>query len=358
MLYDLAAYGLTERFAALASAYPSLCVGRILSQEKGSYHVVCAQGESAAAVSGKYRYQAQTVSDYPAVGDFVMLETGQGNGPAVIHALLARRSVFLRRAAGTSGGEQVVAANVDRVFLCMSLNSNFNLRRAERYLSLAWDSGAVLVLLLTKADLCGDVAEKRRAVSAVAPGVDVLAVSCAEQNGYAAVLPYVKAGQTLAFLGSSGVGKSTLINCLLGEERIKTGGLRKDGRGRHTTTHRELILLPQGGLLLDTPGMRELGMWDAAAGVEKAFGDLDTLARSCKFGNCTHSGEPGCAVQAALKSGTLSKERWQSYQKLRAENTYLENSRDFLAAKKTKYKEIAKQSKAIQKSRANDPHRQ
>jgi ribosome biogenesis GTPase len=262
MITDMTLWGLTERFRALAAEFPSLTVGRVLSQEKGIYRVIHAQGEQSASVSGKYRYEARAVSDYPAVGDFVMLNTGDGSGQAVIHALLPRKSIFVRKAAGTSNSEQVVAANVDLVFICMSLNNDFNLRRLERYLSVAWESGAVPVILLTKADLCEDISEKKAAVSDVAVGVDVLVTSSIKNDGYESIQPYLIAGQTIALIGSSGVGKSTLINCLLGEERMKTNGLRNDDKGRHTTTHRELLLLPGGGIMIDTPGMRELGMWD------------------------------------------------------------------------------------------------
>ena len=342
-------WGLTERFRALAAEFPSLTVGRVLSQEKGVYRVIHAQGEQSASVSGKYRYEARAVSDYPAVGDFVMLNAGDGSGQAVIHALLPRKSIFVRKAAGTSNSEQVVAANVDLVFLCMSLNNDFNLRRLERYLSVAWESGAVPVILLTKADLCEDISEKKAAVSDVAVGVDVLVTSSIESDGYESVQPYLVAGQTIALIGSSGVGKSTLINCLLGENRMKTNGLRNDDKGRHTTTHRELLLLPGGGIMIDTPGMRELGMWDAADGLEKTFADIEGLSLSCRFKNCTHQGEPGCAISAALESGELSQERWLSYQKLQTENAYMENSESYLAAKEQKFKDIAIRNKTNRK---------
>jgi ribosome biogenesis GTPase len=279
----MAALGLMERFSALAAEYPTLSVGRVLLQEKGVYRVVYAYGELSATVSGKFRYEAKIASDYPAVGDFVMFDPNENGGQAVIHHVLSRKSIFIRKASGTSNTEQVVAANVDIVFICMSLNNDFNLRRLERYLSIAWDSGATPVIVLTKADLCDDIADKRSAAESVAVGADIIMISSLEEGGYEAILSYIKTGQTIALIGSSGVGKSTLVNCLLGENRLDTNGLRNDDKGRHTTTHRELFLLPQGGMVIDTPGMRELGMWDAAEGLERTFADIEALALSCRY---------------------------------------------------------------------------
>lgn len=232
----------------------------------------------------------------------------------------------------------------------MSLNNDFNLRRLERYISIAWNSGAVPVVVLTKADLCGDLDYKLLEVSSVAAGVDVLVTNTISQNGYEQIYPYLAEGKTIAFIGSSGVGKSTLINCLLGEKYLDTNGLRNDDKGRHTTTHRELILLPSGGMVIDTPGMRELGMWDADAGIDQTFSDIETLAKHCRFRDCTHSGsEPGCAVQDAIERGELSIDRLRSYQKLMNENRYMENSQDYLAEKKQKFKNIAKINKKNRK---------
>lgn len=257
-------------------------------------------------------------SDFPAVGDFVMAG-GIGKGTqAVIHQVLPRKSVFMRKAAGSDRKEQLVATNIDIVFLCMALNQDFNVRRLERYLSIAWDSGAKPVVVLTKSDICEDIEEK---------------------------LPYLSAGTTAAFLGSSGVGKSTLVNRLLGEERLATGDIRNDDKGRHTTTHRELLFLPDGGMVIDTPGMRELGMWDAKSGIDRTFSDIEELALQCRFRDCTHTVESGCAVQKALKNGTLSKERMQSYQKLKTENDYMEHAKSYLEVKEKKFKEIAKYNK-------------
>ena len=229
----------------------------------------------------------------------------------------------------------------------MSLDNDFNLRRLERYLSVAWDSGAVPVIVLTKADLCTDLEQKQAEVSSI--GVDVLVTTSSEKDGYSQILPYIADGKTVAFIGSSGVGKSTLINCLLGEQRLDTNGLRNDDKGRHTTTHRELILLPNGGMVIDTPGMRELGMWDSKSGIDHTFGEIEALASKCKFKDCCHHNEPGCAIRQALEDSTLSEERWLSYQKLKTENEYVMDSQSYLAGKEKRFKEIAKFNKSNRK---------
>lgn len=202
------------------------------------------------------------------------------------------------------------------------------------------------MVVLTKADLCPDPDEYVRAVESVAFGTDIVTVSSVEEGGYLKLLPYIKADKTVALIGSSGVGKSTLINRLLDEERLDTNGLRNDDKGRHTTTRRELVLLENGGMVIDTPGMRELGLWDAEAGLEKTFADIEELAAGCRFADCSHTSEPGCAVKAAIERGELSEERWLSYEKLRAENRYAENTDDYLAEKKRKFREISKINKA------------
>lgn len=333
-----------DRWAALAAQYPERTVGRITLQEKGFYRIRTSMGEQNALVSGKFQFDAQSPSDYPAVGDYVMASCADPD-TAIIHQLLPRRSLFVRKAAGTSKTEQVVAANIDTMFLCMSLNNDFNLRRLERYLAVAWASGADPVVVLTKADLCADLPQKQREVEAIAMGVTILTTSAMELEGYRQIMPYITEGRTVAFVGSSGVGKSTLINRLLGEERLATDGLRNDDKGHHTTTHRELLFLPGGAMVIDTPGMRELGMWDAASGVEQTFGDIEELAARCRFRNCSHTSEPGCAVRAALESGDLDGGRWLSYQKLKNENSYAADSESYLAAKEKKFKEISKINK-------------
>ena len=336
-----------SRYEAYCKDFPGLALFRVVLQEKGLYQIAGTVGTLQAQVSGRFQYDAKTASDFPVVGDYVMAELF--GDTAVIHALLPRKSIFLRKAAGSVKTEQVVAANVDIVFLCMALNNDFNLRRLERYLTVAWDSGAAPVVLLTKRDLCSDLPVKLAQVKSVAEGVEILTVSALEEDGCRAITPYLIAGRTLAFVGSSGVGKSSLINTLLGEDKLKTNGLRNDDKGRHTTTHRELIVLPNGAMVIDTPGMRELGMWDAGEGLTAAFADIKALAACCRFRDCTHHSEPGCAVRAAAERGELSEARLLSYKKLQAENAWSENAENSLKAKEEKFKKIAKINKKNQK---------
>lgn len=322
---------------------------RVIAQEKGLYKISNGTEVRTAVVSGKYRYGVQTVSDYPAVGDHVIAEWPEGDGNAVITGLFPRRSCFIRRAAGTGNREQVVAANIDTVFICMSLNKNFNIRRLERYLSIAYDSGATPVAVLTKADLCSAVGERIAEVQNAAPGVDVLAVSSLDEDT-GAVMRHVLPGRTVAFIGSSGVGKSTLINRLTGTDSIATRETGNDDKGRHTTTHRELITLPNGAFVIDTPGMRELGMWDSGGGIDTVFADIEALSHTCRYSDCTHNGEPGCAVRKALEDGTLDRARWNSYLKLKTENEYAADSTGYLEAKRARFKDIARINKTNKKA--------
>lgn len=324
------------RFAALAQAYPGECLCRVTAQERGRYRLWSAEGQCHGQVSGRFMYEADGPAAYPAVGDYVTTLPWQGE-EAVIQRVLPRNSVFIRKAAGTRWEEQAVAANVDILFVCMALNRDFNLRRLERYMALGWESGALPVVVLTKGDLCPErealLLQARRA----APGAEVLVTSAAEADGYKALLPYLEPGKTAAFVGSSGVGKSTLMNCLMGQERQLTGAVGEDGRGRHTTTRRELLCLPGGAMLIDTPGMRELGLWEAEEGLTHAFADMEALAARCRFHDCTHTGEPGCALRQALERGELEEKRQAAM------------GRDYLAAKEKKFKQIAKTNKTNRK---------
>lgn len=313
--------GATGGILLEAGHYPELFLGRVAAQQKVLYLVLTEHTEVAAEVSGKLRHGAHEVSDFPAIGDFVLLDREtSAAGHAIIHRILPRKSVFLRKAAGTAHGVQVVAANIDTVFICMSLNHDFNLRRLERYLAIAWDSGAAPVVVLTKSDLCADLPAKLREIGTAAPGVDVLVTSSLTEDGWKPVLKYIVPGRTIAFIGSSGVGKSTLINRVLGEDLIKTREIRSDDKGRHTTTTRELIPLPNGSNLIDTPGMRELGLENVD--LDKTFADITELTATCKFKDCRHENEPGCAVKRAVEDGSLSEDRLNSYKKLKKEARY------------------------------------
>ena len=314
-------YGLTDVQAKQASQYPDLFVGRVTAQYNNIYRAVTEAADIHAEVSGKLRHAAMTASELPAVGDFVMLDKNNDlGGNAIIHRVLDRKSAFSRKTAGKATDSQIVAAGIDTVFVCMALDRDYNLARLERYLSIAWDSGAVPVVVLTKADLVPDAAVRTAEAQDAAIGADVLTTSGLLEDGADALQPYLLPGRTAAFIGSSGVGKSTLINRLMAQAHIKTGDVRRDGKGRHTTTRRELLMLPGGGMLIDTPGMRELGIDSADTG--RAFADIEALASQCRFADCAHETEPGCAVRAAIEASTLTEERLKSYQKLRREASY------------------------------------
>ncbi len=311
-------YGLNTRIEQEASLHEELVLARISEQHRDIYRVITEEEELHATISGKLRYQAISSTDLPGVGDWAMVERVQER--AIIHQILHRRSVIRRKAAGTSQAMQVLAANVDAVFVCMSLDNDFNLRRLERYLSLVYSSMATPVIVLTKADLVDSVDARLAEISAMSPGTDVVACSGLAESGYQSILPHITEGKTVVFLGSSGVGKSTLINRLLGSELLATKEVRKDGKGRHATTHRQLLLLPNGGIVIDTPGMRELQL--GYADLSRSFEDIESLSLECKFNDCSHTSEPECGVQEAIRSGDLTPERLQNYKKLHKELGY------------------------------------
>lgn len=293
--------------------------GRVVVQHRDGYLVVTDTGELRAKASGRLLQDAEE-GGYPAVGDWVALTPDLAGGVSTIHAVLPRRTVFTRRAADSARKLQVVAANIDVAFVVTSLNADLNHRRIERYLAAAWQSGARPVVVLTKSDLSADPEAEAAEVAALASGCPVLVVSAREGRGLDALLAQVQPGETCVLIGSSGVGKSTLVNAFLGRARMAVDAIREsDDQGRHTTSHRELVLLPGGALILDTPGMREVGLIDAEEGVSEVFDDVERLARDCRFNDCTHEGEPGCAVRAALDSGALDPARWANFRKLGAE---------------------------------------
>jgi ribosome biogenesis GTPase len=320
---------------------------RIVEEQRGLYRIA---GDAAGwvEVSGRFRHDATSAADFPAVGDWVGVDGG------IIHVRLERRGTVSRAAAGRAVEEQVVAANVDTIFLVTALTQDLNTRRLERYLTLVWDAGAVPVVVLNKADLCDDPVGAAESVRARLPAIDVVALSALENAGIEALAPYLGPAQTVALLGSSGVGKSTLVNRLLGAETLRVGAISDaDGKGRHTTTSRQLVELPGGALLIDTPGMRELQPWGDASSVAAAFDDITALASSCRFTDCAHAAEPGCAVREAVESGRLDADRLENFQRLGREAAYEARKHDKAAAAehKRQWKQIHKANRALYRDR-------
>lgn len=312
-------WGLTEHFVQEAQKHEQLSLARVTEQHHNVYKVICETGITEAQVSGKFMYDASDNSAFPAVGDWVMVKPASGR--FIIHHILPRKSVFGRKAAGQAHEAQIVAANIDTVFICMALNADFNLRRLERYLATTWDSGAAPVIILTKSDLCEDLEERLIDVEGVAFGVKTIVCTNAVKDGYKEVTAFIDEGKTFAFIGSSGIGKSTIINALAGETLLQTNGIREDGKGRHTTTHRQLIALPGRGVVIDTPGMRELGL--ESADLETSFADVENLSEKCKFGDCSHTAEPDCAIRSAIDTGNLDVKRFENYKKIQTEIGYM-----------------------------------
>jgi ribosome biogenesis GTPase / thiamine phosphate phosphatase len=331
-----------------ASPHDGLIQARVVEAQKEAYRVVGEAGEMAAEVTGRFRHTAQDNAAFPAVGDWVAVDPLPAENKGLIHEVLPRQTKLSRQAAGQRAAvEQVLVANVDIVFVVMSLNADFNLRRTERYLGAIWESGAQPVVLLSKADLCRDRESAEESITVSAPLVNVHVLSAFTGEGLGALALYISPGKTVVLLGSSGVGKSTIINRLLGSEIQSTREIRShDDRGRHATTYRRLFLMPSGGILIDTPGMREFQLWDEG-GLDDAFEDVGELGGHCRFRDCQHDTEPGCAVLQAVEDGALDSGRLVNYRKLRRELQFLERKRDAAAQSenKKKWKQISQAMK-------------
>jgi ribosome biogenesis GTPase len=326
--------------------------GRVVWQSAYSYRIQCESGEIAAEPTGKVK-----AADLPAVGDWVAVRPQATGEMGTILAILPRKSAFSRNAAGKAVNEQVVATNIDNVLIVTDLDQDFNLRRIERYITLVYNSGAGPVVVLNKTDLSADVETAILQTQDVSPGVPVYALSAGEDQGIEQLVDHLGHGKTVAFLGSSGVGKSTIINRLLGEDRMEVGEVREaDGKGRHTTTHRELVALPDGGAVIDTPGMREIQVWGDEDGLADAFPEIDELAAACHFRNCRHDSEGGCAVREALDSGGLNTARFDSYMKLRAEFESLDRRRSQQARMEEK-REGKRFAKMVREVNTHNPKR-
>lgn len=348
MNLQLESLGWRKHFAdQLTEEDTNLIPARVVRQDVNRYHLLAADGLLSGILPGRARKEAASKGDLPAVGDWVLCSPADqsDSSSVVIERTLARFSKFSRKEAGDRFDEQVIAANIDTVFIVTGLDDNFNVARIERYLMLCWNSGANPVIVLSKVDLCTNLDECLEELAPVAMGTPVHVVSALNNEGLEALGVYISHGQTAALLGSSGVGKSTIINVILGYERFETGEVREmDSKGRHTTTFRELVPVETGGLLIDTPGMREIQLWADDVSLAGSFDDVETLALACRFNDCSHDSEPGCAVRAAIESGKLDESRLESYRKFERELAHFAEKQDasLRAEKKDARRKFAK----------------
>lgn len=317
--------GRDDSLAGAAASPGDGLPGRVTGQQRGRYRVATAAGGADAVIAGRLRARGRNM---PVVGDWVMVAESGHDGAALILDVLARRTALVRRRAGSDRAPQVIAANVDVVLVTVASTEPLNARRLERYVSLAWESGAVPLVVLSKIDLCDGAARAMGDAESAVPGVDVVAISALGGDGLQGLRDRLRPRSTVVLLGQSGAGKSTLINALLGEERLRTGAVRRDGKGQHTTTSRELVRLPGGALLIDTPGLREVGLWRGDEGVRRTFDDLAELAGSCRFRDCRHEAEPGCAILAAVGSGEVEHARLEAWRRLQRELDHVERKED------------------------------
>lgn len=325
-------YGIKENYIIEAKNFPEFELGRVVAQYKGMYKIALESGEKLAELSGKLRYEIDDSLKLPLVGDYVMISKNEGN--VTINKVLSRKSIFFRSSNEKKDSKQGIVTNVDTIFICMSLNENYSLNRLERYLSIAWDSGATPVIVLTKADLCENIQEKIQEIELVSAFSDIILTSNKERN-QEKFEKYLTKNQTVAFIGSSGIGKTTLINELIGEKKLSTQEIGKKDKGRHTTTNREMVISLYGGVIIDTPGMREIGVKDI--NLERYYDDIEELGKKCRFSNCTHTKEPGCKVREAIELGILDKRRLENYFKIKRENSYENLSGKDLEKQKLEY---------------------
>ncbi len=347
---NLEEYGFDKSFYDFCDGMPA----RVIAVHRERYKLACEMGECFGRLKTREYYV--DMEDFPTAGDFVIINYNP-SGDSMIVKTLKRRTVFMRKDPNPNKGEQAVAANFDYVFIMQSLNHDFNPKRLERYLTLAWQSGAEPVVILTKADLTDDLAGRIRTAELYSMGAPVHAVSSYTGYGISELDRYFLPGKTIVFLGSSGVGKSSLVNTLAGEDIMATNGIREDdSKGRHTTTHRELITLSSGAMIIDTPGMRSLGMWDVTEGIGNAFADVERFLGCCKFSDCRHESEPGCAIKSAIERGELTRERYESYLALKKEARYADDKEGFLRDKREWHKSLSKGTRQLKKT--NPKHRQ